>query len=125
MLPPVGSSRPSTSLAVVVLPQPDSPTRPPFTGKSLLRFFASMTGVAIGEVLAADDVGAPGRRGGDWARRREPAARRVTGRHDDVGRRLGAAAVHRDGAAWLERAARRQAGQVRRLAVDGGEPLPR
>ena len=28
MLPPVGSSSPSTSLAVVVLPQPDSPTTP-------------------------------------------------------------------------------------------------
>src|SRR6202011_5738758 len=28
MVPPVGSSRPSTSFAVVVFPQPDSPTTP-------------------------------------------------------------------------------------------------
>src|SRR6186713_1897724 len=71
MLPPVGTSSPSTSFEVVVLPQPDSPTsprvcpwvmvketsstarttpalrprKPPFTGKSLLSRRASTTGV--------------------------------------------------------------------------------
>src|SRR2546426_112239 len=73
MRPAVGCSRSSTSFAVVVLPQPDSPTRPSVlpgsmvnemsstalttavaraksprrTGKCLVRFFASRTGPAM------------------------------------------------------------------------------
>src|SRR2546428_2354609 len=73
MMPPVGCSRRSTIFAVVVLPQPDSPTSPRvlpgsmekeisstarttaiwrekiprFTGKCLRRFLASRTGPAI------------------------------------------------------------------------------
>src|SRR3989442_16021276 len=124
MRPAVGCSRSSTSFAVVVLPQPDSPTRPSVlpgsmvnemsstalttavaraksprrTGKCLVRFFASRTGPAM---LAG-----------------KPAAAGMSVGHAELGRCLRAAPVHDLRAARVERAAARERGGVGRLAVD-------
>src|SRR2546430_14782908 len=128
MRPAVGCSRSSTSFAVVVLPQPDSPTRPSVlpgsmvnemsstalttavaraksprrTGKCLVRFVASRTGPAM---LAG-----------------KPAAAGMSVGHAELGRCLRAAPVHDFRAARVERAAARERGGVWRLAVDRGEP---
>src|SRR5499425_824582 len=137
MTPPVGRSSISTILAVVVLPQPDSPTtprvlpgsiekemsstarttatsresRPRFTGKCFTRFLASRTGPAM--------VASASPRGG----RRQPAAAGLRVRDAEFGRGLGAAAVHHFWTAWVERAARGRRRRIRRLAVDRGEAL--
>src|SRR5215470_1766424 len=137
MMPPVGRSSISTIFAVVVLPQPDSPTtpsvlpvsienemsstarttatsresRPRLTGKCLTRFLASRTGPAM--VVSASP------RDG----RRQPAAARLRVRDAELGRSLGAAAVYHFRAARMERAARGRRRRIRRLPVDGGEPL--
>src|SRR5438132_165944 len=118
----------TVSFAVVVLPQPDSPTRPSVlpgsmvnemsstarttavaraksprrTGKCLVRFFASRTGPAM---LAG-----------------KPAAAGMSVGHAELGRCLRAAPVHDFRAARVERAAARERGGVWRLAVDRGEP---
>src|SRR5262245_27423635 len=137
MMPPVGRSSSSTIFAVVVLPQPDSPTtprvlpgsienemsstarttatsrdsRPRLTGKCLTRFLASRTGPAM--------VASASPRDG----RRQPAAARLRVGDAELGRGLGAAAVHHLWTARMERAARGRRRRIRRLPVDGGEPL--
>ena len=138
MIPPVGRSSSSTIFAVVVLPQPDSPTSPRvlpgsienemsstarttatwrekmprFTGKCLTRFLASRTGPAIGLSPSPAFTGADSQQRLVWA-----SATRNSG---------GASVRQRSmmlGAARVERAARRRRRRVRRLAVDRGEPL--
>src|SRR5215470_8989658 len=138
MTPPVGRSSSSTILAVVVLPQPDSPTtprvrpgsienemsstarttatsreiRPRLTGKCLTRFLASRTGPAMVASASPRD-----------RRRRQPAAARLRVRDAKLGRSFGAAAVHHFGTARVKRAARGRRRRIRRLPIDGGQPL--
>src|SRR2546426_4390189 len=133
MAPAVGSSAARMSLAVVVFPQPDSPTSPrvsPFlmlklmpstaftqpwalprneapTGKCFLRSRTSSKGSAMS---ALGDGRQPAPRGDAIAERLIP-------------RLLGPTALHRPRAARMEAAARREVGQIWRLARDRVEGL--
>src|SRR2546428_5177068 len=132
MLPAVGFSRPRMSLDVVVLPQPDSPTRPRVapagmsnetqstartrpvdqprprrTAKCFVRLVTSSSG--------APDASSP------ISAAMQPAARRVAGDHRGLGRRLDAAAREGRRTARGERAAGTARREVGGLAGDRGE----
>ena len=143
MMPPVGSSRPSTSFAVVVLPQPDSPTTPrvcpgsianemPSTARTTPRSPPKIPRLAR-KCLVSPAASTTAIRAAPLSTRRssrivassvsEPAARVRPVSRRERRRRLGAAPVEDLRAARRERAARRQCREIRRLAVDRGKPL--
>src|SRR5439155_1278517 len=133
MLPAVGFSSPRMSLDVVVLPQPDSPTRPSVAPAGIANETESTA-----RTTPEDQPSAPlrttkclvrsmtSRRWGAmsgppmFSPTMEPAARRVAGRDVRLGWRLDAA-VERGRAARGERAARAEGREVGRLPGDRGE----
>src|SRR5439155_6331764 len=126
MLPAVGFSSARMSLDVVVLPQPDSPTRPSVAPAGMANETESTA-----RTTPEDQPSAPLRTTkclvramtssiGLLSPAMEPAARRVAGRDVRLGWRLDAA-VERGRAARGERAARAERREVGRLAGDRGE----
>src|SRR5438874_6602998 len=133
MLPAVGFSSARMSLDVVVLPQPDSPTRPSVVPAGIANETESTA-----RTTPEDQPSAPlrttkclvrsmtSRRWGAmsgppmFSPTMEPAARRVAGRDVRLGWRLDTA-VERGRAARGERAARAERREVGRLAGDRGE----
>ena len=140
MLPPVGVSSPSTSFAVVVLPQPDSPTTPSVLPPSMAKVTPSTARTT--PRLAAEDA-APRREmlaeagslqnGGHatlllsiaaLASALGTASQQRAVRPSSTANSGGASSRQRPnaiGAAGCEGAAGRQGGEIGRLAFDGGE----
>src|SRR5919197_5881891 len=132
MLPPVGVSRARMSLDVVVLPQPDSPTRPSVEPAAIANETASTARTTPEDQPSAprrttkclvrfctSSSGAPLDSGGAM----QPAARGVAGRELGLGRGL-RAPLERGRAARRERAATAQRREIGRLARDGGQAPP-
>src|SRR5262245_16092843 len=130
MAPAVGCSAASTSLAVVVFPQPDSPTRPSVSPRSMAKLTPSTALTQPRTPLSSEpptgkcflrsrtsSSGSPTRR----LRRGQPAARGAATVQPYVRRLLDPAALHRARAARMEAAAERQARQVGGLAGDDVE----
>ena len=140
MLPPLGVSRPSTSFAVVVLPQPDSPTTPrvlPLLDRRTRcrpprarcrgchrtnRAGRENACVSPTASRTAITLLPPTRRPRPALASQQRAVLTVAEHRSDGGA-SDAAAIERRRAAWREGAAGRQRGKVGRLALDRGQPL--
>src|SRR5213593_1439129 len=136
MLPAVGVSRARISLDVVVLPQPDSPTRPSVEPAGMSNETASTarttpvdqpsaprrTTKCLVRLCTSSNRGASRPRRGAISASMEPAARGVTGRDLGLGRGR-RAPVERGGAARREGAAAAERGEIGRLARDGRQAL--